>query len=182
MAEDTLYEEQVVTDNEGDPKDPLGLRKKLSATKKEKPDPLGLRAKLAPTPITPQSPEYKINIAPPTHLQAPAQGVRDFSMERQPEQPQIFNIGGKPTEVKTAPLQKLQGEANVAAGKLKNELLGNDDMYEQKVRQNRADAYTFDKFKQDYKDQGITLQAGSEEKTFNIQKKKILKKKLEQKL
>jgi hypothetical protein len=171
MAEETLYDEQVVTDDSGDPKDPLGLRKKLSATK-VKADPLGLRAKLNPAPITAQSPEYKINISAPTHLQTPAQGVRDFSMEAQPEQAQIFNIGGKPTEVKAAPLQKLQGEATVAADKLKNELLTNDDMYEKKVRQNRADAYTMDQLEQDYQSKGQTIAIGQEKKLLDVEKKR----------
>lgn len=127
MAEEITYEEQI---NGGDPKDPLGLRKKVKA----KPDPLGLRSKIT----VPQ--EYKVSISQPTFQQRPAVGVREFSMERDLAKPEVVEmaIGGQVKKIYPA-VQKAKEKAKAAQEKITQELLQNDDVLERIVRQDRYD-------------------------------------------
>lgn len=120
MAEEIIYEE---INTGGDP-DPLGLRKKLAASKTDKPDPLGLRAKSVPAAQQAQPPQaFQIQISQPTYKAAPAPiGAREFSYEKPEDQ--------------LAPV-KLEGKAREAHAILQKELQGNQDVKVKMIKQRR---------------------------------------------
>lgn len=67
---------------------------------------------------------------------------------------------------------KLGGKAREAHNKLQAELLGNDKLYETKIKEYRRDSYTLDRLKNDYKAQGIILSPQDEQKTLQKEKQK----------
>lgn len=152
MAEEILYEEQVDGNGGGDPKDPLGLRKQLQ----QKADPLGLRKKVQETIKTP---EYKIEISQPTFKPKPVSGARNFTMERTPVKDDLAVV-------------KLGGDAREAGKKLQSELLSNDDIYEKRIRQQRAEAYTPERLKQEYKQKGQLIAVGQEDDLLKLEKQR----------
>ncbi len=134
MAEEILYDEQMVTD-EGDPKDPLGLRKKLSATK-EKPDPLGLRAKLKPAQAA----------TPVTHEQALALPKIDYSrpvfqenVSESTAVPQMQNQALLAGAEKQTRAEKYENKVKESSEKIFNEILHNDKAYENLIRKQRLE-------------------------------------------
>lgn len=120
MEEEVVYD-QIETG--GDP-DPLGLRKKLAATKSIKPDPLGLRAKAEASVQQEQPKAFQIQISQPKFGKtAPVTvGNREFSFE-------------KPVDELAA--VKLAGKARAATEHLDNELFYNYDIKTKMIKQRR---------------------------------------------
>lgn len=132
MAEEILYDEQIVTDDQGDPKDPLGLRKKLSATK-TKDDPLGLRAKLKPAQVTPI-----------THEQALALPKIDYSkpvfqenVSESTAVPQINNQALLATSPRETLADKFENKVQQSRDKVFTELTTNDKAIENLIRKQK---------------------------------------------
>lgn len=132
MAEEILYDEQVVTDDQGDPKDPLGLRKKLSATK-TKDDPLGLRAKLKPVQPTLV-----------THEQALALPKIDYSkpvfqenVSESTAVPQVNNQALLATPPRETVADKFENKVKQSRDKVFTELTTNDKAIENLIRKQK---------------------------------------------
>lgn len=121
MAEEALYEPEVIEGGgDPDPKDPLGLRKKLAESR---PDPLGLRAKIA----TPYA-GFQLNVSSPTFKPTPVTGANEFN----------YNVE-KPAD--PFGVTKLQIKAEEAHKHLREELAGNKDVKVKLVKQKRAEEY-----------------------------------------
>lgn len=71
-----------------------------------------------------------------------------------------------------AVVKELGPKAREAHANIKSEMLGNDKLYETKVREYRRDNYTLDKLKNDYKSQGIILAPQDEQKILKAEKQK----------
>lgn len=169
MAEEILYDQ---IEEVGDP-DPLGLRKKLAATK-AKPDPLGLRVK-APiaqpsTPLQPQA--FQVQISQPTFGQKGTALTKEEGTVISPQgitAPRGFSFE-KPYD--PLAVTKLGGKAREAQKVLHSELQANDKEYEKKLREYRRDSYTLENLREDYKNNGWVLPPQDEQSVLKKEKQK----------
>lgn len=146
MAEDILYEEQIM-DN-GDPKDPLGLRKKTQ----QKADPLGLRKKMDQRPLQQKMPSiavknprmdyWEFSLGPIEKTEMP---TVDYS--KAITEPKIVEsvqtipgVEAQKAKAKERTGQRFLEEVQNAQKHLYDELVSNDDVYDKIIRNERGRA------------------------------------------
>jgi len=114
-----------------------------------------------PAAVTPQpkqeQPTFSIQLSEPKTAVPIGPKTKEFSFDKPYDELGIIKLGG---------------QARDAHNKLQSELLGNDKLYETKIKEYRRDSYTIDKLRNDYKSQGMILSPQDEQKTLQKEKQK----------
>lgn len=116
---------------------------------------------VAETPSVPQppaQPAFQVNISQPTFKSAPLKTpTREFTDQQPYDELAVTKFGNKVKDLHT---------------KIHTELLGNDALYDKKIRESRRDNYSLDNLRQDYKKNGWILPPQDEQKALQKEKQK----------